>query len=179
MLSWKKVPGWLTLAEGQLLQDAARGQTVLEIGSLFGRSTICLAEVAWHVVAVDPHNGSALRNLHRGEDTLPEFLKNLAAAEVNHKITVLRGPIEAVAPFLTSRFGLVFIDGDHSAQACRRDLQIAERLLSPKGQIAVHDYGYAAGHLAGVQTAVDEFATRNGWMCRTAGRLALLAQPAS
>ena len=52
---------------------------------------------------------------------------------------------------------LVIIDGDHSYQACKKDLATAKALLRIGGTIAVHDYATDNPSLCGVTKAVDEF----------------------
>jgi hypothetical protein len=53
---WKfptDVRGWLTPKEGETLAQLAEGKLVLEIGSYHGLSTICMAQTAKMVHAID------------------------------------------------------------------------------------------------------------------------------
>jgi hypothetical protein len=51
-------------------------------------------------------------------------------------------------------FDLVFIDGDHSYEACRDDIRAWSPHVAPGGWIGGHDYGKA--RFPGVTRAVDE-----------------------
>lgn len=119
------------------LQELARGQQVLEVGSAFGFSAIGMALAgAEHVLAVDPHN-----LIPR---SLEEMLHNIQGTGVGQKVTVAVGSSQHLLPALDAagaRFGLIFIDGDHAYGAVRRDLELAAPLLAPGGTLACHDYG--------------------------------------
>lgn len=125
----------VTAAEAAELGRLAEGREVLEVGSAFGYSAVVMALTGARVTAVDPHTW------------LPESFEvmtgNLGAYGVSDRVTVVRGPSQAVLPRLAdmgARFGLVFIDGDHSAEAARHDIRWGLQLLDPGGTLAVHDY---------------------------------------
>ena len=175
MTSWQQIDGWLTESEGLALRDLAAGKHVLEIGSLFGRSTVCMAEVATQVVSVDPHLGQAIEGTRwENQSTLEDFFNNLSAHGVCHKVVPVVAPIETASPLLNSMFDLVFVDGDHSHEACLRDCEIAWRLLDLNGTIAVHDYGTGYRHLAGVTSAVNQFRRDHACAIRRVNSLAIL-----
>lgn len=159
------VLGWLSLDEGRALYELARGRNVLELGSFCGRSTICLAQSAAVVVAVDPHDGRATPVK---ADTHRHFMSNLAACGVSHKIAVVKGTRAEATELINSLapFDLVFVDAAHDAWNVTADLTHAARLLSPDGVIAAHDYRLATepGAMAdpGVREAVDELLA-GGW----------------
>jgi len=155
-MNWEDVQGWLSSAEGAELQRLAAGNTVLEIGSLFGRSTVCMAETGATIVAVDPHDGFSLADSKwHNVDSLATLRANLAQHAVDNQVVVIAAPIQAIARHLTRSFDLAFVDGDHSHAACLRDCQIAERLVRPGGVIAVHDYRSGYADHAGVTSGVD------------------------
>lgn len=63
--------------------------------------------------------------------------------------------LEAAAA-VTTKVHLLFVDGDHSAEAVTSDLKVWTRKMANNGIVAVHDYGNS--HLlwcAGVKAAVD------------------------
>jgi len=173
--NWQQIDGWLSPDEGAALQLIARGKTVLEIGSLLGRSTVCMASVASRVIAVDPHDGSAIRTKRKGQDTLPEFTANINAAGVADRITVIRSRVQDVTAWPVDSFDVVFIDGEHTEAACSRDLQIALSSLAPGGVIAVHDYGPRSPH-PGVKPAVDKFCTMENFSLNLIHTLAILCR---
>lgn len=124
----------LTDAEAAALVALARGRSVLEVGSAWGYSTILMACVARYVVAVDPHVDL---------QSLDTFTANVAAHGVQGKIEMLVEPSRTALPRLLAagrRFGLVFIDGDHSLAAASFDATWARSLVQDHGVIAFHDY---------------------------------------
>jgi SAM-dependent methyltransferase len=138
---WKfprEVAGWLTEAEGRRLAELAKDKTVLEIGSFHGLSTICMAQAAAKVVCIDPCDGRATPRVGDTEDA---FLANVTRFGVAGKVRLYVGTTEEIAPTLEDKsFDLVFIDGDHSRAAVKRDIAEALRLLAPGGLLAFHDY---------------------------------------
>lgn len=169
--SWTEIDGWLSLEEGRKLQQLAAGKRVLEIGSYRGRSTCCLAATAKRVVSVDPHDCATLPQKYRNRPSEADLRANLARCKVSDKVDVIVAPIQAVADQLEpDSFGLVFVDGDHSFAACRRDIELAQRIVSPGGAIAVHDYTIRKGVKAAVHAAERPF-----WRC---GSMAIFSHPA-
>ena len=79
------ISGWLTKSEGELLYEKARElgvtDTIVEIGSWVGRSTICLAKGVEDgggakIYAIDPHTGSSEHRVMFGKvDTITYFEK--------------------------------------------------------------------------------------------------------
>jgi predicted O-methyltransferase YrrM len=69
--------------------------------------------------------------------------------------------VDAAASFSDESLDWVYIDGDHSYEAVKRDLEAYYRVVKPGGFIAGDDYGAANGWFGdGVTRAVDEFAAR-------------------
>lgn len=135
--------GWLSAAEGQALAALAAGQTVLEIGSYCGRSTICLAQTARVVYALDWHQGDPGSGYRR---TLTEFLDNIRRAGVENRIVPLVGRVEQLAGVLgTDWADLAFVDGAHDYASAVRDARLALSCLKPGGTLALHDYGCDEG----------------------------------
>jgi predicted O-methyltransferase YrrM len=114
---------------------AASAGDVLEIGSAFGYSAIVMALAGARVAAVDPHTWVP--------DSLAGMERNLAAYGVTGVAILVESSLSAMSMFAAegSRFGLVFIDGDHSYAAVRSDVAGALKILRPGGVLAVHDYG--------------------------------------
>ena len=158
MLTWKRVPGRLRYEEGELLQSLAINRAVLEVGSLLGRSTVCLAEVAKYVHAVDPHRpgNTDFHDDFRGRDSLAELRQNLRAAGVEDRVVLHIGTVATLWLPAQPMFDLAFIDGSHRACDVLLDLQFAAQCLTAGGCIACHDH--ESGHL-GVLKAVADF----GW----------------
>jgi SAM-dependent methyltransferase len=147
----ESVDGWLTRAEGQCLSERSRGRRVLEVGSWCGRSTICLAQTARVVHAVDWHRGDGATGFRL---TLPVFLENLARFGVADRVIPHVARIELLAGlFAASSFDLVFIDSCHDREAVETAIRICQPWLRPDGIWAFHDYANAA--YPAVRTAVD------------------------
>jgi len=173
------VPGWLTEIEGRELGRLAEGKTVLEIGSYCGRSTVCLAQTAEHVFAVDPFDGRATPT--PGE-TLAAFNRNVARYGVADRVTVRKGTAAEVVPTLPAVFDLVFIDGDHSYESVRADIDAAKTVLRPGGLLAFHDYRRTPGECdgrwdPGVTRAVDELIGDGGHLLSRHDSLAVVRPP--
>jgi nitrogen regulatory protein PII-like uncharacterized protein len=159
----------MTEAELEWLRDAAAcSESVLEIGTWKGRSTAALAAgCSGRVVTVDHFQGSpsevetdqaeALTN-----DLFAEAVTNLCGF-VN--VEILRmSSMEAGERLAEERFDMVFIDGEHTEEAVRMDLDLwggsASRLL--------------CGHdrtLPGVAAALEGLSVNDGpdsiwWMNR-------------
>lgn len=148
-----EVQGWLTEAEGRTLFDLALDKVCLEIGSFCGRSTVCIGQAAKVLHCVDPFNGQA--SVGPGW-TADKLLQNCMVAGISGKLVLYPMLSWDASPLLQGhRFGLVFIDGNHSREACLHDLNLAKSLLAGSGKIAVHDYGHP--NWPGVKKAVDEF----------------------
>ena len=139
----------VTDAEAAMLGRLAAGAQVLEVGSAFGYSAITMALAgADHITAVDPHTWLPA--------SLDVMLENLAAYGVTDRVEVMAGHSFTALPVLAGEgleFGLVFVDGDHSYEAARHDIEWARKLLGPGGVLAVHDVGETCC-CAGVAEAV-------------------------
>jgi predicted O-methyltransferase YrrM len=71
-------------------------------------------------------------------------------------------------------FDVVFIDGDHSYEGCKRDLVVAYSKVKPNGYILGHDYelNMKKAQTAwefGVRQAVDEFCVQTGQTIKAKG----------
>lgn len=167
------VDGWLTEQEGRELAELAAGKMVLEIGSYCGRSTICLAQKARAVYAVDPFDGRATPV---PADTLPTFRRNLQRYGVDDRVTPIRGTSAEVLPDRAPVFDVVFVDGNHAYEAVREDIRLARTVLRPGGLLVFHDYASACD--PGVKQAVDEMLAAGGDVLRRVDSL-LVTRPAA
>lgn len=57
------------------------------------------------------------------------------------------------------KFDYIYIDGDHTYDGCRKDLEAAHKKLETGGVIVCDDYGNPCG----VKQAVDEFCEKYGY----------------
>ena len=143
------VEGWLSDAQGRALFRAAAATTgrgaIVEIGSWKGRSTTWLASgarLAGHCVyAIDPHHRS---REYPDAETEDEFLANLARNGLASVVEPLIMTSEEAAARVAGPIELLFIDGDHSYEAVRRDAELWLPRLIDGGTVMFHDVATAA-----------------------------------
>lgn len=150
---YKKIEGWLTVYEAQSLYQTARklrkqNSIIVEIGSWKGKSTYCLAKGLRHgtVYAIDPFDGSGepgsfeLYQQRKGPTPLlDQFSNTMTELGVIGKIRTLVGPSERFTGQIVS-IDLLFIDGDHSKEACDRDFENYAPFLLSGGFLLFHDF---------------------------------------
>jgi hypothetical protein len=177
------VEGWLLEEEGIALANLARGKRVLEIGSYCGKSTICLAQTATQVCALDPFDG---RSTPRPQETQAAFFRSLDQYGVREKVFAVRGTLPEVAETWISngeQFDLVFIDGAHDAVSVRADIEGSLPFLKPGGLLAFHDYRSEPGEHdgrwdPGVTEAVNELLAIGGELVSLHATVAVVKPPA-
>lgn len=131
-----------------ILSKQAKGN-ILEIGSLYGKSSVCLAlglNEPHKVYTIDPHF----------EGSLDEFLQNIKKANLEQRIV----------PFvMTSQeafencgmgndvFSLIWIDGCHDYEWVKYDFEHWVTRLESDGIVAFHDF--VASHPGVVRTIFE------------------------
>ena len=158
------VEGWLSDAQGRALFEAAAATTgrgaIVEIGSWKGRSTTWLASGARlagrRVYAIDPHRQS---REDPGAATLDAFLANLARNGLADVVDPLIMTSEEAAARITAPVELLFIDGDHTDEAVRRDAELWLPRLIEGGTVMFHDTATAA--YTGPRRVVRQMVCRN------------------
>lgn len=139
------VEGWISPVElDWLYQAATRMKSIVEIGSYRGRSTTALCDgCQGNVTAVD---------IFKDKDF--SIFKTNVKGKSN--LTIWRGQsLEACKTFGLGSIDMVFIDGDHSYESVRDDIEA----WLPKASklICGHDYtDDGIGHWPGVIKAVTE-----------------------
>ncbi len=146
----RKVPGHLNENEarflGLLTACAPASGTIVEIGSFKGRSTVMLAKVASHydlgpIVAIDPHNSPILLDHHSdpGASSYQDFLNSIRAAGVSNQVESHVAYSKEAANSWNRPIRLLWIDGDHSYEGAKEDLDGFFPHLVPLGVVAFHD----------------------------------------
>ncbi len=146
----RKVPGHLGENEARFLGllaacVPAKG-TIVEIGSFKGRSTVMLAKVASHyglgpIVAIDPHNSPILLDHQANEEatSYKDFLESIQTAGVSNHVEPHLAYSTDVANSWSRPIRLLWIDGDHTYEGAKKDLDGFFPHLVPLGVVAFHD----------------------------------------
>lgn len=180
--------GQILSTEGWLLRQLARAvpadRVIVEIGSYTGKSTCCLARGSAEgnrapVFAVDlwtegksrrgrfrarlPDELPGSSKFHRPE-VLEIFRRRMDAFGFADLVYPIMGESRAVAADFRHSVGLLFIDAEHTYEACRADFEAwAPRLDG--GVVALHDY--KGEGLGGIKRYVDELVAAGPWQIRT------------
>lgn len=158
------INGWLTNKEATVLYNLAKNcpqnKAIVEIGSWKGRSTVCLASGSSKgnkakIYAIDPHTGSNEHKRKLGEVwTFDEFKENIKIAGLTEYVTPLVKTSEEASKTFDKEIGVLFIDGDHSFEAVKQDLELWFPKVTDGGMIVFHDAVTTAWK--GVATFVEE-----------------------
>ncbi|HEU5180800.1 MAG TPA: class I SAM-dependent methyltransferase [Candidatus Polarisedimenticolia bacterium] len=136
----------------RLARESPGSGAVVEIGSFRGRSTLCFAlglrrRGAGRVFAVDPH-------VYRTEAELRENLAHFGAEEW---VSVEVAPSREYAAGWCGPIRILLIDGDHSEEAARGDLEAWLPHLEPGGFVLLHDSTDLAAHPGPRKVAEESF----------------------
>jgi hypothetical protein len=159
--------GWLRFPDGFLLFRLAKARPldgeIVEIGSAWGRSTICLGAGARssareRVSAIDPHTGDSwfLQDIGAGRiDSFAEFSANIERAGLSDWVEPIVKTSEAAAQeFPQAPIRLLFVDGLHTLEGVERDIADWVPRVRNGGVIVFDDYDNTADGV-GVRMAVD------------------------
>lgn len=150
---WYEISGFLEPEDATALQSICKGKIVLEIGSLFGRSTACIAEVAERVHAVDTFRSSGDGQQQLEEiSTLRDFKTNTEG--YSNIVIHVKTSEEASREFDNESLDVIFIDGNHEYFDVMTDIEYWWTKIKPGGVMVFHDYGPRGW--AGVTKAVDK-----------------------
>jgi predicted O-methyltransferase YrrM len=93
-------------------------------------------------------------------EAIHQSVRDRFKAEIERgQVMIRRSPsTEVAADFADGELDWVYIDGDHTYEAVKADLEAYCRALKPGGLLTGDDYGEAGWWDNGVTRAVDEFA---------------------
>ena len=152
--------GFMPEDEGLALYEAglrgAETGPLLEVGSYCGKSAVYLGAAARErntiLYSIDHHRGSEeqqpgeefhdprLVDPRTGRiDTFPFLKETLAKAGLDGTVVPIVGDSGSVAIHWATTLGLVFIDGGHSEEAARADLEAWAPHVIEGGTLAIHD----------------------------------------
>jgi hypothetical protein len=133
--------------ECEALSKLAENKRVVEIGSFRGGSAKAMLPQCVSLVCIDPHEDIWWHHDKdnypsepdcRGKDVQADFFKN--TDEFKEKMTYIQKySQDAINDLPVDECDLLFVDGDHSFEACKRDLELFVPKLNPKW-VACHDY---------------------------------------
>ena len=173
MIDVNGVKGFLLAGDIAFLWKAGSslpaGARIVEIGSWLGLSAITLANgllanlnLDARIYCVDTWEGNIEIEYEANsldDNIFDEFLKNVASCHMNHFIEPVRGlSTEVATMFVDDELDAIFIDGDHSYEACLADLHAWFPKLKSCGRMFGHD----AVPGGGVESAVQQFASSQG-----------------
>lgn len=136
--------------EAELLYESAReieAKNMLEIGSMFGCSSMVLGSVA-------RDTGGHLQCIEAEPQEL--WTKNIQDLGLSPHVTMIEGR----SPWIDMRqitlpIDYLFIDAEHRTRWCLTDYQYWSAYVRPGGRIAFHDYCRIGRAGKGVMRAVD------------------------
>ena len=162
------------------LAREARGGVIVEIGSYHGKSTAALAigsrmggDVP--VYAIDPMvSWSGVRGRTFGPDDKALLFRNLSWADVTRHVWVVHlTSMEAVAGW-RKPIALLFVDGDHSYEGVRADVEAWGAHLRDDGLLVLDD---ATDRDAGVARYLGELLAGGRYgQIRAVGKMVVLAR---
>lgn len=137
-----RIQGFITIPEAISLYWMSYGKgRVVEIGSLMGKSTVCLMYGGNHVTTIDHHRGSPELEGLIPEDTESIVRHNLRKFK---NIDIAVGRSRDVAKKWDRKDGIdfLFIDGCHDYLNAMHDLTNWSNFVNIGGLIAIHDYNF-------------------------------------
>lgn len=159
---------------------------VLEIGTLYGLFAGCLARqmlragIPYHLTIVDPIAPVQLQEeMDIAVDTSGTPInEEVVRANLHYagvlpdQMRLLRGystDTEIHAALAGGKFGVIVVDGDHSAKGVKADLEWVEELAAPGAIVVVDDYDDRVW--PGVKEATDEHLTEGGSRLKKIGEV--------
>ena len=134
----REMPGWLRDEDVLKLYELGRlsAGPILEVGSYRGKSAVVLASALR--AAGDP---GPLVSLDIDPEALASARSRIRDQGLQDVVMFARGTLQGLVrahPGL--RPGVVFVDGDHSLEGVRRDLETLEEILPAGSLLLFHDY---------------------------------------
>lgn len=167
-----QIPGWLSALEQTalihlpLFVDHLPG-SIVEIGSFQGKSTVCLGlgslcltTTKRPIYAIDPFDHEMYTGWIREYEQkrvnsyFDSFWANIKNAGLEHMVIPIRKLSHQAYQDCPKSIAALFIDGDHSYQGVKHDIDHYVSRVISGGYIAFHDYTNT--NEPGVKKAVDE-----------------------
>lgn len=143
-----KIEGWMSIGELSFLAEtASKCKSIIEIGSYRGRSARAMADNSpdeCKITCIDPWN----YHIYWSNGVIQTVdLTDFGAFYCNLGDHIKKGKVKFhIGEWLDyiheGRVDFIFIDGDHTSESVRNDINKALWLLKPGGIIAGHDYNW-------------------------------------
>ena len=163
-----EIPGWFAYSDlySEMVDNAKDGDTFVEVGAWFGKSTNYLASKIKDsgkdikLTAVDTWKGTGDENLHQAivgafnGDIFYEFIDNTVRAGNYEGMSIIKDTSHNAAnQYQNNSIDYIMIDAGHSYQDVKDDIHFWYNKIKPGGVISGDDYGI----FTGVNEAVDEY----------------------
>ena len=154
-----------------ICQPGMRG---VEVGVFMGRfAKTLLTTLPKELVLIDPWAGTVTSGDHDGQNVVAADLDAIYPQLVEHfrqfpNVVIHRGlSVPVMSRYPDGYFDWAYLDGDHSYEGCKADLEISYRKVRPGGWIMGHDMGCnllkcKTAWCFGVEQAVKEFCEEKG-----------------
>jgi predicted O-methyltransferase YrrM len=157
-------PEDVMMALADLASQVPAGLEIVELGVFQGRTAL---QLAWgaeqgngnHVTAIDPWDleGNVYDPPFTDAGSRTQAFLNIESLGYDHKINLVQAFSQDIAEIWVASenpaVGLLYVDGDHTEEGARRDIEAWAPHLAPGAVIAVDDYGHP--DWPGVGRAVD------------------------
>jgi esterase/lipase len=111
----------------------------------------------WKYDTTMEHEKNKIKNWNTQEkwdDVYKSVLKKLSKFE--DRASIIRGSSRDVVPTLVHKYDVIYVDGDHSYEGAKKDLELSLDVLAEGGKIIVDDLQYPS-----VAQAFREFLQEN------------------
>lgn len=146
------------------LAKMKEGSVFVEIGSYVGASSCFIAAGALKgrrgrlLYCVDTWKNDAMTEGHK--DTYDSFIEN--TKKYKDIIVPLKGTSAEVSPRFDGKIDFLFIDGDHTYEGVKLDVESWFPKLKPGALVVFHDIGWAEGIQRVVKEKVAPLAKKEG-----------------
>lgn len=147
------------------------GTNMIEIGCYSGESTrVWLGSgKIKNIYCIDPWTGVINNNTHYNLDVMQKVEAKFNELLTDSRVTKLKGFSSVHLPTFiksTTRISAIYIDGDHSYEAVKKDIEMALKVLEPNGIICGHDINHAGAGKAIKETLgfVDVQFADSSWL---------------
>lgn len=173
-MDWRQVDGFFSEQDASdyraLYSQLPNGAAAVEVGCFRGKSLASVSDIIIEndlmVLAVDPFDlvdnptyiepGVEIKKAGMYED----FISTLDLCGIQNQVVVRDGLSVDIASRLQEKYDLVFLDGDHSYEAVKADIQAWGPLIEEGGILCGHDWDEHGVSWPGVHKAVVELL---GW----------------